>query len=253
MTQNYHGEKIILAWEQEKNGIAGYAVKYEDGYVSWSPKEVFEAAYLPLGHIDGLPAFHQRLIAEKLRLDDRIAKLEAFLGNAEATAKVDQNQVALMTAQLPVMQQLASILAERVATLGQPDISREEAQKYTAEIDLKSSKINILGIAPEGVVGLTDSVGAILITDIKDPEGNSLKSSLKVDIKEPGERSFEREIHASFVAGAEGTDNSTYDIDLIINTQTAAVVLSTDLTAGGYKLVLEVHHVNMNRLSKASA
>lgn len=40
--------KKVEAWPQEKDG-AGYAVKYEDGYVSWSPKEVFEKAYFPIG------------------------------------------------------------------------------------------------------------------------------------------------------------------------------------------------------------
>jgi len=29
--------------------VPGYAVKYEDGYISWSPKDVFERAYLPMG------------------------------------------------------------------------------------------------------------------------------------------------------------------------------------------------------------
>jgi len=27
--------------------IAGYAVRYPDGYISWSPQDVFEAAYKP--------------------------------------------------------------------------------------------------------------------------------------------------------------------------------------------------------------
>ena len=50
MTQHYIGTKQIEAWEQEKDGQPGYAVKYPDGYISWSPKDVFEAAYLPQGH-----------------------------------------------------------------------------------------------------------------------------------------------------------------------------------------------------------
>ena len=50
MTQFYIGSKQIEAWEQTReDGKAGYAVKYPDGYTSWSPKEVFEAAYLPQG------------------------------------------------------------------------------------------------------------------------------------------------------------------------------------------------------------
>lgn len=49
MTKYYIGTKQILAWPQDKDGAPGYAVKYPDGYTSWSPKEVFEAAYLLQG------------------------------------------------------------------------------------------------------------------------------------------------------------------------------------------------------------
>lgn len=47
MTQTYIGVKIITAWPEESDGKPGYAVKYADGYTSWSPKDVFEEAYLP--------------------------------------------------------------------------------------------------------------------------------------------------------------------------------------------------------------
>lgn len=50
MTQFYIGCKQIQAWEQDKDGRPGYAVKYPDGYTSWSPKDTFEAAYLAQGH-----------------------------------------------------------------------------------------------------------------------------------------------------------------------------------------------------------
>ena len=50
MTQYYIGSKQIVASVQEKDGQSGYAIKYPDGYVSWSPKEVFEAAYTAQGH-----------------------------------------------------------------------------------------------------------------------------------------------------------------------------------------------------------
>ena len=49
MTQHYVGVKIVTAWEQEKDGLPGYGVTYEDGYQSWSPKETFERFYLPMG------------------------------------------------------------------------------------------------------------------------------------------------------------------------------------------------------------
>lgn len=48
MTREYYGTKRIMAWPSEKDGQPGYAVRYSDGYTSWSPKEVFEAAYQPV-------------------------------------------------------------------------------------------------------------------------------------------------------------------------------------------------------------
>jgi hypothetical protein len=51
MTQDYYGTKRVTAWWSSKAGPypqPGYAVKYADGYISWSPKDVFEAAYQPL-------------------------------------------------------------------------------------------------------------------------------------------------------------------------------------------------------------
>lgn len=49
MTKTYYGTKRILAWSQQNtDGEDGYAVKYSDGYTSWSPKKVFEDAYQPV-------------------------------------------------------------------------------------------------------------------------------------------------------------------------------------------------------------
>lgn len=43
--QNYIGVKIVKAEPETKDGNEGYKVVYPDGYVSWSPKDVFEKAY----------------------------------------------------------------------------------------------------------------------------------------------------------------------------------------------------------------
>jgi hypothetical protein len=47
--QFYVGVKQVEAWPSERDGKPGYTVKYGDGYESWSPKHVFESAYLPMG------------------------------------------------------------------------------------------------------------------------------------------------------------------------------------------------------------
>ena len=43
--KKYLGVKIINATPALKNDEEGYKVVYEDGYISWSPKAVFEKAY----------------------------------------------------------------------------------------------------------------------------------------------------------------------------------------------------------------
>ena len=52
--QTYVGVKRIQAEPQEKDGKPGYHVVYEDGYESWSPKDVFERAYLAIARPDKL-------------------------------------------------------------------------------------------------------------------------------------------------------------------------------------------------------
>lgn len=47
--KNYVGVKIVQAEPCIQDGREGYRVVYPDGYESWSPKGVFEAAYLCLG------------------------------------------------------------------------------------------------------------------------------------------------------------------------------------------------------------
>lgn len=48
MTASYIGTKIVAAWPETRDGQEGYAVKYADDYISWSPKAVFEEAYRPV-------------------------------------------------------------------------------------------------------------------------------------------------------------------------------------------------------------
>lgn len=71
--KDYYGTKRVTAWPNDKplgpsiradvgNGVSfvsadlifdpGYAIRYPDGYLSWSPKAVFEAAYMPTDAMD---------------------------------------------------------------------------------------------------------------------------------------------------------------------------------------------------------
>ena len=75
---SYIGTKIITAeprqaTEDDKRGnypvgADGYCVTYEDGYQSWSPKGVFDAAYR---RVDGLPF---GLAVEALKLGKKVSR-----------------------------------------------------------------------------------------------------------------------------------------------------------------------------------
>ena len=52
----------------------GYRVRYPDGYVSWSPKDVFERAYLPL-HVNPDLKTDRPSVSQKM-VDEFITKTE---------------------------------------------------------------------------------------------------------------------------------------------------------------------------------
>lgn len=47
----YWGTKRVEGTPRVKDGHPGYAVRYADGYESWSPQAVFEEAYQPLDRL----------------------------------------------------------------------------------------------------------------------------------------------------------------------------------------------------------
>ena len=48
MTQAYVKTTILGAWPEEKDGQAGYAVRYPDGHQSWCPKDEWERTARPI-------------------------------------------------------------------------------------------------------------------------------------------------------------------------------------------------------------
>lgn len=64
--------KSIKPAKQEYSG-EGYLVRYEDGYQSWSPKEVFDKAYKPADN------FLDRLIIERDEVQQRLSSLTSAL------------------------------------------------------------------------------------------------------------------------------------------------------------------------------
>ena len=108
----------------DENGAdEGYLVEYVDGgkanteqyagYVSWSPKDVFERAYVEQVELD----FKGRAVKERAELDAKIAPLFAFVHDSpkDVFKGLEAAEQARLRRQLEVMCEYSNILKERIA------------------------------------------------------------------------------------------------------------------------------------------
>lgn len=106
--------------ENEDPASEGYLVEYLDGgkpnhpdhkgYVSWSPKDVFERAYRPNGN------FQDRLNIERDELEQKLEKLQIFL-NSPAALNLGAQDLNLLQRQADAMREYHSLLVQRIALL----------------------------------------------------------------------------------------------------------------------------------------
>lgn len=137
--KQYIGTKIINAlpmtrlaynelrgWElpQDENGEdEGFLVEYLDGgqanhpdyagYISWSPKDVFEKAYVEIGEADDSPEHILRVKAERAQLHDRLKKLQAFF-DTERFRSLDAAENSRMQRQAMYMIDYLDVLDSRL-------------------------------------------------------------------------------------------------------------------------------------------
>ena len=138
--QTYIGTKIIRAkpmnrqayndyrgWvvPMDENPLdEGYLVEYLDGgtpntvsyagYVSWSPKAQFEAAYTEIPNTEMMQhAYQVRIAAEKAELDKKRSKLITFIQSAAFEA-LDTQERGRLTRQLTIMDDYSAVLGERL-------------------------------------------------------------------------------------------------------------------------------------------
>ena len=92
---------------EAKGGEEGYLVEYEDGYLSWSPKETFEAACkIAETHLD-------RLLIESEELKQRTSKLRAFI-LSDDFYKLNKESQNLLLQQYHVMFEYSLLLIKRI-------------------------------------------------------------------------------------------------------------------------------------------
>jgi hypothetical protein len=129
--EKYIGTKIILAEPDTKaDGREGYAIKYPDGYASWSPKETFEKAYrrtkgmtfglaieaMKYGHKVARPGWNGKdMFLYYISEDSYPAKMSAIKGRFENDIVPYGAYIAIKTAQgnvVPWMASQTDVLAE---------------------------------------------------------------------------------------------------------------------------------------------
>ena len=93
--------------ESEKSK-AGYYVKYDNGYESWSPADVFEKAYKLAD------TFLDRLRIERDELHDRYVKAKNYLSSPLAEKQLTPREKGSLAAQVEFMRQYLFCVEERI-------------------------------------------------------------------------------------------------------------------------------------------
>ncbi len=117
MTQHYYGRKIVLAWEEERNGEPGYVVKYRSGHTSWCPKAEFEEDNIALGHSLGMYSYEmQKVLARIAEIDVRFHEIATEEGD---TARLERDCLKLL--QDILVKRVEAYDAAREQPLEQPE------------------------------------------------------------------------------------------------------------------------------------
>ena len=107
------------------NNEKGYIVEYEDGYKSWSPKDVFEKAYkVAETYVDRM-----RIEFEELR--ERMKKLKGFV-LSEESFEVIEDELHDRDCQYDLMNRYARTLLRRIRRTVRP---KESAQSPKCECE----------------------------------------------------------------------------------------------------------------------
>lgn len=104
------GGKVYLPGDEIPKSMEpveeGYKVAYQDGYESWSPKDVFESAY----HLAETAL--DRINIEYSDLLKKSEKLNAFI-NSEKFSELDDTTKAMLRSQNEIMTQYMAVLGRR--------------------------------------------------------------------------------------------------------------------------------------------
>lgn len=116
------GRKIETSAVENREESEGYLVEYEDGYRSWSPKDVFDKAYrVSETHLD-------RMNIELQEVEERYLNGRKFTFTQEFRKLTDKKRDALRK-QLDSMENYLYLLSRRIELELEPKPEREQPDK----------------------------------------------------------------------------------------------------------------------------
>ena len=123
--------------EMHGNNEEGYIVEYEDGYKSWSPKEVFEKAY------KCADTFIDRLFIEHSDLMEKFEKCATFVDSDKFREVVKDDYPAfLLSLQRDLMGRYAAILEQRM-TIAKGETSITTLPRMSFSIAIQALKFGL--------------------------------------------------------------------------------------------------------------
>ena len=123
--------------EMHGNNEEGYIVEYEDGYKSWSPKEVFEKAY------KCADTFIDRLFIEHSDLMEKFEKCATFVDSEKFREVVKDDYPAfLLSLQRDLMGRYAAILEQRM-TIAKGETSITTLPRMSFSIAIQALKFGL--------------------------------------------------------------------------------------------------------------
>lgn len=90
LMQEAYDKGLLQAGRMPVENKLGYIVKYNDGYLSWSPKDAFEAAY----EVEETPL--DRLYIERKGLIEKFQKLCTFIGRKDFNDIIEDEEMRVL-------------------------------------------------------------------------------------------------------------------------------------------------------------
>jgi len=113
----YLGVKVVEAYLELKDGIDGYKVIYDSGYVSWCPKDAFESSNIFITDRTDLPLNVIKLMGQRAQQLEYIHEIASRLTGDEVENFSNQ-YIDSLSEEIQQRNRLVDIITQRLTELG---------------------------------------------------------------------------------------------------------------------------------------